>query len=404
MKSFENLKTPNRSFSQWMTVFFSGLCMGAADIAPGISGGTVAFIIGVYPELLQSLKSFDGKACKSLLSLHFGAFFRAVNWQFLLVLISGIAVSFLTLAQLFHDILGDEVYRIYLYSGFLGLILASAVFCARLLSSWKPVYLLIFLIGILIAYFLTDVKPVQKEGELLYNVEVPLTPSVAVTNYKNQQLLNVSKDVLSTMLSRGIITKETVVEDVLTLIKKPAYEVTGSSFGVSLDFMMVLGGAIAISAMLLPGISGSYMLTILGMYGTAIAALADFSSGLKNGVFEIDAFFILASLGIGIVLGAILFSRVVSWALQHFHDGTIAVLTGFMVGALGSVWPFWTYSYYYMPLKLGKGPQLQVVDPILPDFYSPLFFKACFFAILGFAAVFILEWIAGRRNAEKKRI
>lgn len=381
---------------QWMRVFFSGMCMGAADIVPGISGGTVAFIIGVYPQLIESLKSINMSSLKMLVSFQYRNFSCNLQWKFLLTLVAGITVSFVTLAPYFKEILGHELYRVYLYSTFIGLILASVCFCARQIKQWKWSHYFSLACGALIAFVLTGSEFGKITDEPLYDVSIVIETSRKVENYSDGWLTDVPSSSLSAMIAKDIIVPETIVknqnESRLGQAKEFVYK--GGAHGF--DLWMIFCGAIAISAMLLPGISGSYLLTVLGVYGSVIAALADFVQGIKIGVFEKDAFFLLASMLTGIVLGAIIFSRVVSWTLRNYHDGTIASLTGFMLGALGSVWPFWTYQYTLQPLKLTSGPQLEIVRPIFPDLSSPVFIKASAFALAGFLLVFLLEWVAGK--------
>jgi putative membrane protein len=326
----------------WVRIALCGMCMGAADIVPGISGGTIAFIIGIYQDLLNSIKSFDIRAFYLLLCLRFREFNSKVSWEFLTALIAGILFSFLTLAQFFNFLLGHEVYRVYLYSAFLGLILASVVFCAKQLNRWNFAHFFALLAGAAVAYVLTGTILHPLNSEALFHI-----PDAHVKS--------------------------------------------------GFNLWIICCGAIAISAMLLPGISGSYLLTILGAYGMVIQALADFIQGVATFIFDDEAFFILANMLLGIMIGALVFSHVVSWLLRSYHDLSIAALTGFMVGALRSVWPFWSYSYVLLPFKLEKGPQLKIADPILPDFTSVLFFQSIGFAILGFGLVLILERIANRK-------
>jgi putative membrane protein len=308
------LSQPHRSYFHWIVVFFSGMCMGAADIVPGISGGTVAFIIGIYPELLQSLNSFNTNTLKLLMSFKIKEAANSVGWKFLLVLLSGISLSFFTLAQFFSDILVHEVYRVYLYSAFFGLILASMWFCSRLLDRWQARHAVIFFIGVLIAYGLTNVHFSVKNDQPLYKVAVDIKkPDMAVDNYSDGMLLHVHAETLSAMLSKEIIKSDAAVVNESTGTSGMAKDFAFYPSDKVLDPWIIGCGAIAISAMLLPGISGSYLLTILGVYGVVIAALADFIRGAKAGIFESEAFYILASMMIGIVIGALAFSRVVAW-------------------------------------------------------------------------------------------
>lgn len=387
-----------RSLIHWLRIFFSGICMGAADIVPGISGGTVAFILGIYSELIESLKSMDARAITLLLTLKLKEFGRTTGWRFILALVSGITISFITLSRVFNSLLNHEIYRVYLYSAFFGLIIASVWVCAKQLRKWKFAHFIGLAVGAIIAFALTGSSYSKASGESVYDVEMVL-PSMeqSAINYDrdNKILMSVPASTLGAMLSKGVINANTLVRSKANTYHH-AFEVAQTSHHFGLDLWMICCGAIAISAMLLPGISGSYLLSILGVYGIVIMALADFLNGIEKGIFETEAFVILLSMLIGIVLGAIMFSRVVSWMLKHYHDMTIAILTGFMIGALRAVWPFWTYVYYYLPLKLEKGPQLAIADPYLPGIQETLLLKGVLFAVAGFIVVFILEGIATR--------
>jgi putative membrane protein len=158
-----------RSFADAFYLFLCGICMGAADLVPGISGGTIAFIMGFYQPLLESIKTLNVSAFKLLISFKFRAFSEQVAWKFLLQLLLGIGVAFCTLASLFHFILGHEVYRVYFYALFMGLITASFVFCLRQISRWTLTSLLALLIGIVSAYCLTGtISFLNKNQQLLW--------------------------------------------------------------------------------------------------------------------------------------------------------------------------------------------------------------------------------------------
>lgn len=276
----------------WMRLIICGMCMGAADIVPGISGGTIAFIMGFYQNLIDSIKNINAKSV-----------------YFLLPLVFGIVLAFLTLANFFHFVLQHPVYNVFLYSSFLGLVIASTIFCAKQLQNWKLTHLLSLTVGILLAYFLTGTT--LRTENLTYN---------------------------------------------------------------GFSWWLVFCGATAVSAMLLPGISGSYLLSILGVYPLAIGAVKDFTTSLKQFSFNTEASMILFNLMIGIAIGAALFSRIITWLFTHYHDTTIALLTGFMIGALRSVWPF-------------AG---------IPDISSPTTFLAFAFSLCGFGLVFFIE-LASRK-------
>lgn len=289
--------------------------MGAADLVPGISGGTIAFIMGFYQDLLINIKSFRIQSIASNPAT-----------LFLGVLVSGIFTSFILLAPFFDQILNHEIYRTYLYSCFLGLIAASIVLTFKQIEKWQLDKVMVLLVGMILGFVLTsiDLKP-------------------------------------------------------LNMDLKPAL----------FDPWLMFCGSLAVCALLLPGISGSYLLTILGSYPLAIGALADFIKSAKIGLFDFESFMILANLSIGILFGAIVFSRVVLWLLKSYRNGTIALMTGFMVGALPTVWPFWSYSFFTHPFKPEKGLLLRAETPILPAINEvgiPLLL-----GILGFALVFLVR-------------
>ncbi len=151
-----------------LRTFFSGLCVGAADIVPGISGGTVAFIIGIYEELLQSIASINTKALALLFRGHFRAFFAAIRWKFLLFFILGVACSFVTLAKTFQFFLNHETYRSFLYSVFMGLVIGSCVFCWRQLSCFTWQTFLWLVLGALAAYSLSGTDFIATGAQKLF--------------------------------------------------------------------------------------------------------------------------------------------------------------------------------------------------------------------------------------------
>lgn len=258
-------------------LFFCGLCMGAADLVPGISGGTIAFIMGFYHLLLESLKSINISSLRYLLKGDFRFFFQTVQWKFLLPLVGGVVTSIIFLSGILHLILEDELYKLYLYSGFTGLIFASSYFCFRQVDNWTPLTIGALIIGSAVAFLFTG---------------------SAITTHVNYEPL------------------------------------------AFLDPWLMLCGLLAISAMLLPGISGSYLLTLLGVYPTVIKALAHFIESLKRGNFDPNDFSILFSLFVGIVTGLIFFARFVSWLLKSYPQPTLALLTGFVIGGIRCIWPF----------------------------------------------------------------
>ena len=246
-----------RTVAENMLLFFKGLAMGAADVVPGVSGGTVAFITGIYIELVATIKSFDITALKLLKSEGIAAVWRHINGNFLVVLLAGILTSVFSLAQGMHYLLVEH--GVPLWSFFSGLIIGSIILLLRQNPPIKTSEKLIFVIGILIAYGISIAPTVMAEGTLIN---------------------------------------------------------------------MFFAGAIALCAMILPGISGSFILVLLGLYPVFIAAIAN---------LQID---ILVAFAAGGIIGLMLFSRFLSWLLARFQSAVIALMCGFLVGSLSIIWPW----------------------------------------------------------------
>ena len=348
---------------------------------PGISGGSMALILGIYEDLIKTIKNFGKKG---------------TPWGFIIPLIFGMILSFALFSQVIHYLLGHSLYRVFLYSLFIGMILAAVFVLINHIKSWRPYYIFFIILGSSVTFFLAGVKPTIEKD--YFNVHVPvelnnIEKGKKIKNYdkKNGLLLNISKKTLSTMFVKGVVGPETKVFDSKLNINGEVKDFITKVNTSRVNLKIIMFGMIAISAMLLPGISGSFVLVILGVYTLVISALTDFTVGLKNLVIDYDALFFLTNLGAGIVIGAILFSRVCAHLLKKFHCQTISLLIGFMVGAIRAVWPFWSYEYYINPLNLSKAVELQVVDPIWPGLFSSIFLFATLFAIVGFLLVFILE-------------
>lgn len=238
-------------------IFLRGMLMGAADIVPGVSGGTMAFITGIYDTLLSSIRSVDLEFLRRVLKLDIRGAWAHVNGGFLLALLAGIATSVITLARLISWLL--ENHPVPLWAFFFGLILASALVLLRQVQGWNPARGLCLLVGVIVA------------------ATIALAP------------------------------------------------VVNMHFGWAGVF---LSGFLAICAMILPGISGSFILVLLGMYGTVLAAVTAFDLGF------------LVVLGCGAVIGLLCFSRLLHFLLHRFHEATMALLTGFLFGSLLVVWPW----------------------------------------------------------------
>jgi len=246
-----------RNAKDYILLFLKGIGMGGADVVPGVSGGTIAFITGIYEELLDSIKSFDQKAVQLLLKGKITDFWKHVNGNFIIVLFGGILVSILSLAKLIHFLLNNH--PIQLWSFFFGLIIISALLVSREIKKWRVPVIISAISGVLIAYFITEATPASTPENYLF---------------------------------------------------------------------IFLSGAVAICAMILPGISGSFILLILGKYQFIIES-----------VKELDLA-VIAIFGVGCVVGLLSFSRLVSWLLKKYHDFTVALLAGFMIGSLNKIWPW----------------------------------------------------------------
>ncbi len=265
-----------RSRTDYLKLAGKGMMMGAADAVPGVSGGTIAFITGIYEELIESIRRCDIEAVRLLFSQGVGACWRHINGTFLVTLLGGIVLSLVSVARLVLYLLDNQ--PVLLWAFFFGLILASVWSLIRHIKGWNFSNSLIFFLGARIAYVLTSMVP----------------GSLSATPW--------------------------------------------TLFG---------SGMLAICAMILPGISGSFILLLLGMYAPILAAVKGFDFG---------------SLGLfvsGCVIGLISFSRLLSWAFHHHRRMILALLGGFMIGSLNKVWP-WKYTLSYtMDSHGGAVPLLQ---------------------------------------------
>lgn len=388
----------------WYQLIVFGLCMGVADIIPGISGGTIAFIMGFYEDLLNSIKSLNVESLKLLFKGQFKDFSNAIAWKFVLGLVLGIVIAMASLAQIVHFILNHEIYRSLLYAAFFGLILAAAYLSALHIPKWKPFHYLIFTLAAIMAFALTGNINFNKIEKNLFNIPIEVSVSKnEIVNYdfNKKELLDVPEKTVAAMLSKKIISPHLEIFNQSTHQPVMASSIAKKGASNFIDSWIILCGAIAICAMILPGISGSYLLTILGMYTVVIAALADFTGGLTKLTFDTNAFLILLNMLMGIVLGAVCFIRIVSWLLTKYHDLAIAMLTGFMVGSLRTIWPFWTYSYELLPLKLEKGLQLNPEVPIFPSFVDANTWLALILLLVGTSLVLFINYIANQKLSKQ---
>lgn len=293
-------------------IFLRGMMMGAADIVPGVSGGTIAFITGIYDTLLGSIRAVDLVFLRKLFALDIRDAWEHVNGGFLLALLLGIATSIFSLARLISWVL--ENHPVPLWAFFFGLILASALVLLRQVETWTAPRLLCLLVGVAVAL------------------------SIA----------------LSPMMSLDV--------------------------GLAGVF---LSGFLAICAMILPGISGSFILVLLGMYGTVLVA-----------VKTLDLLF-LAVFAVGAAAGLLCFSRLLYWLLHRYHQATMALLTGFLFGSLAVVWP-WKRVLAWVEGSHGQLKPAQQM-PVLPTDYlvhtgqDPRIWFCVTLVVLGFVAVWWID-------------
>jgi len=308
-----------RRLSDFGMLVLKGMGMGAADVVPGVSGGTIAFITGIYEELVHSIKNINFKTISTLWKEGLPAFWKAVNGSFLLSVVGGILISVLTLARILEYLLVNH--PILIWSFFFGLIIGSAIFVARSIKKWNIGTVISGLAGIAIAWIITSFTPAE--------------------------------------------TSE-------------AY------------WFIFLSGALAICAMILPGISGSFILLLLGKYQFVLAAL-------NEGKISI-----IAVLLTGALTGIIAFSHLLSWLLEKFHHLTIAMLAGFMIGSLNKIWPWKVTVETYIDSHGEVQPLLQ--DNVLPGRFisetgtDPQILWALLLALAGFLLIFVFEGMSKKQN------
>ena len=302
-------------FSRYIVLALKGCAMGLADVVPGVSGGTIAFISGIYEELLDSIRSVDATALRLLLRFRLAEFWRHINGRFLLPVLLGIAVAIFSLARLMTYLLTNH--PIAIWSFFFGLIVASALLVARQIGRWDWRTVLAFAVGAAAAWWITVATPAETPDDWWF---------------------------------------------------------------------VMLSGAIAICAMILPGISGAFILLLLGKYQYIMHAV---------GEFDIP---VIAVFVIGAAAGIISFSHLLSWLLKHWHDVTVAVLMGFMVGSLNKVWPWKETVETYLDSHGVAQPLVQ--NNIAPGTFeqltgqSSLLVQAILLGIVGFLVIYGIELVA----------
>jgi len=304
-----------RNFVDYFILVFKGMAMGAADVVPGVSGGTIAFISGIYEELIATLNSINLNSLKTLKLQGVSATWKKINGNFLLALFVGILLSILTLSKLVAWLLLEE--PVLLWAFFFGLVLASIIFVLKKINQWNSAVFLGLILGGVFAYQLTQLNALGNSDSNWY---------------------------------------------------------------------LFLSGAIAICAMILPGISGAFILVILGSYANVLQALND------KDIAKITIFMT------GALIGILSFSRLLKWLFKRFKNMTLAVLTGFMIGALSKIWP-WKKTLSFRENSEGISVPLkeQCIAPFSFD-GDPQILSAIGLMLFGFLIIFFLEKIGAKNK------
>jgi len=312
-KSMDISDVQQRSLLGYIGLVLRGFCMGSADVVPGVSGGTMAFILGIYEELLESIRVIgQPHFINAVLKFRIGEVFQLLNWRFLAAIFGGIVLAIVTLAPGIEWMLENQ--PVLLWSFFFGLVTASVIVVSKRVSQWTVVCWLALIIGVGGAYVIVGLVPVQ----------------------------------------------------------------TPESW-----WFLILSGATAICAMILPGISGSFILVLLGKYEFFVSA-----------VNQRDIMSLLFA-GIGAAVGIVTFAQILSWLFKRYHDLTVALLTGLMIGSLRKIWP-WKEVVAVMIDRHGE--EVPIIEHnILPVLQVDGLFNTEVVWGLGLAVVgFILVWTLDR--------
>ncbi len=254
----EEYERKDRSLKEYGALVLKGMAMGASDVVPGVSGGTMAFILGIYQELIGSIKDVaNPDLIKALFSLNFKKIFEIINWQFLIAVAMGIGIAIVSLAGILEYLLENQ--PVFLWSFFFGLVLASIIMVQKQVNSWGAGPIIAVVLGTVGAYWLVGRVPAE-------------TPNTW--------------------------------------------------------WFLMLSGMIAICAMILPGISGSFILVLMGKYQTVLGAVND------------RDIMTLLFIAIGAVIGLVTFAQILSYLFKNYNDLTVAVLIGLMIGSLRKIWPW----------------------------------------------------------------
>lgn len=296
-----------------LSLFFKGLAMGAANVIPGVSGGTIALITGIYERLINAIKKCDLGAANLLLRGNFKEAWRHIDGTWLFILLGGVAISIVSLARLFEYLL--ESHEKYTMAFFFGLIVISIGFVAKRVNAWRSSTVVALISGTVIAIGIAMLAPASENDHWLY---------------------------------------------------------------------VFICGVFAISSMILPGLSGSFVLILMGNYALVLGAISSLS-------FEI-----LLPLALGCGFGLIAFSHIISWIFKRCPDQTLALMTGFVVGSLVVIWP-WKEAVVEIVARVGKEPR-EVVTAykwFVPNLQDSSTWIAVGLMLLGALSIALMEKFAG---------
>jgi len=308
-----------RNLLDYFIITLKGMAMGAADAVPGVSGGTIAFISGIYEELISSISQVNFSLLKTLKEEGIKSVWKQVNGNFLLSLLIGIFISFVSFMRLAKYLL--EHHPILIWSFFFGLVLASILYVAKQIKQWNLITVIAALAAAFLAYYITTLPSLANNDSSIF---------------------------------------------------------------------LFLAAAIAICAMILPGISGAFILVLLGAYKTLSTAFHDFN--IKNILIFVA----------GAVVGLLSFSKLLKWLFNNHKNITLAILTGFIIGSLNKIWPWKETLSTRIDSKGIEVPVLQ--ESILPEHFTKLYQldAQIGFAILlmsiGFFSIIILEKIGAKTS------
>jgi len=294
-----------------LSLVFKGMAMGGANVIPGVSGGTIALITGIFERLINAIKSFDIQAFKLLFSGKIKEFIKYIDFWFLFYVFVGVGIAIISFARLFEYLF--ENYPIFIWSYFFGLVLASVYFVGKTVKEWSFSVIVSFIIGTAIAITISVLNPASENDSFLY---------------------------------------------------------------------LILCGVVAVCSMILPGLSGSFVLILLGNYQLIMISAVN--------KMQIE---ILLPVVVGAGVGLVLFSHVLSWLLKKYHNQTLSTLTGFILGSLGILWP-WKDT-----LTETFGDKVKTVgyDWFMPTINTE-FFVALVIMVIGIATIWCTEYFGSKKE------